>query len=548
MVIGYHYSDIYANPDASTRISHYGVTGYPTTWFDGTVRAVGGQTYGTNYAWFRGIVNDRLRQETVIDISLECTYDTVTRTGSVTATVQNSAVSSQSGTLHFAIVENDIPHNWSGGMHEVDYCMRDMLPDGNGEAVVIPASDTIMRSRDYSLDALWVEGNCKIVVFLQSASDEIYQGAEIAVLQNPHMEYYGLAMNETAGNGNGIAEPGETIEFRIAAKNINDGEYTGTATVQTSDPNISIQSSTPQTVSIGPGEIDTVFHLGFDIDNNCPDPHETTFEIDFGSSVDTIPFVIASCAGFGDDMESGEGDWTHGGTFSLWHLTENRYNSPTHSWYCGNTGGVYPNQCDASLYSPYFVATPDSNFSFYHWYSTEANYDYVYAEVDNGSGWWRTLGDYTGASGSWFRTAFSMSEYNGQTIRVRFRIVADYNASAEGWYIDDVMYPSNLGVAEEGDLNNGAIMSVLTVHPNPFSKLTQISFDVDSRQKSVASVQIYDCSGRLVKQYSYPTIQQSNNVVWDGTDNHGVTMPAGIYFVVLETGSDETFEKVILVR
>jgi hypothetical protein len=418
----------------------------------------------------------------------------------------------------------------------------------NGEAVSIPASDTIIRARNFSLNALWVEENCKIVVFLQSGTRDIYQGAEVAVMQEPWMEYYGMAVSEVAGNGNGIMQPGETAEVRIAAKNLNDGVYTGTPSVQTSDPYINIVSSTPQTVSIGAGEIDTVLQLDFDIDAGCPDPYETMFEIDFGSSTDTIPFVVTSRAGFDDDMESGEGDWSHSGQFSNWHLDTVRYYSPTHAWYCGNTSGIYTNMNDASLYSPYFAATPDSDFSFYHWYATEANNDYGYIEVDNGSGWWRTLGDFTGSSGSWVQEMYAMAGYGGQTIRLRFRFISDYSTFAEGWYVDDVLYPSNVGIQEDNDCTNSSAAPRLFVSPNVFSQTTEIRYYRGSKEHAVSSIRIHDITGRLVKQWDHVTSQKSNHVVWDGRDEYGKMLPAGIYFVTLEVGSHGIIKKAIFVR
>lgn len=547
VVVAYHIGDGFQNGDAVIRDNFYNITGYPTSMFDGTVRAIGAQRNGTVYPWYRALVSSRLDQETAILISLECTYDTVSRNGSVTATVENEAAGSRSGTLQFAVVENHIPHNWQG-MNKLDFVMRDMLPDANGESVSIPAGDTIIRSQDFSLAGLWVEENCKIVVFLQSATQDIYQGAEIAVMQEPWMEYYGMAVTETAGNGNGIAEPGESVELRIAAKNLNDGQYTDSVTVQTADPQITIQNTAPQSVSIAAGEIDTVAHVDLDIDAGCPNPHETAFEIDFGSSVDTIPFVIASRAGLSDDMESGEGDWSHSGTFSNWHLDTIRYNSPTHSWYCGNVGGVYTNQNDASLYSPYFVATPDSDFLFYHWYATEGNSDYGFVEVDNGSGWWKTLDDFTGSSGSWLHEAYSMAGYGGQTIRLRFRFISDYGTINEGWYVDDVLYPSNLGIQEDNDHADGSTVTMLTVSPNIFSQTTNINYHVGSKQYGVSSIEIHDIAGRLVKQWSHPTIQQSNHIVWDGRDDQNRILPAGVYFVVFKTGSHEIMKKAILVR
>jgi hypothetical protein len=75
-----------------------------------------------------------------------------------------------------------------------------------------------------------------------------------------------------------------------------------------------------------------------------------------------------------------------------------------------------------------------------------------------------------------------------------------------------------------------------TVSPNPFSKLTNISFEVDSRQKSVVSVRIYDVSGRLVKSFgSLPSALGPLQINWDGTDNSGTRLSSGTYLVLIET-------------
>jgi hypothetical protein len=142
-----------------------------------------------------------------------------------------------------------------------------------------------------------------------------------------------------------------------------------------------------------------------------------------------------------------------------------------------------------------------------------------------------------------------MSEYGGQTIRIRFRIIADYGTNAEGWYIDDVMYPSNLGVAEDGDFNDGAlIVPVLRISPTPFHQALGIRLSALAGQN--ISLRIHDVSGRVVRTLidnQSPT-PKAQSLMWDGMDSHGVRMPAGIYFVVLETESEEIVEKAILVR
>jgi flagellar hook assembly protein FlgD len=37
-------------------------------------------------------------------------------------------------------------------------------------------------------------------------------------------------------------------------------------------------------------------------------------------------------------------------------------------------------------------------------------------------------------------------------------------------------------------------------------------------------------------------------ITWEGTDNNGQKVPAGVYFVRLESGDDKEVKKVILLR
>jgi hypothetical protein len=76
----------------------------------------------------------------------------------------------------------------------------------------------------------------------------------------------------------------------------------------------------------------------------------------------------------------------------------------------------------------------------------------------------------------------------------------------------------------------------ITVFPNPFSKLTKISFGNVQRAKRIG-LKIYDATGRVVR--SFPIINLCNpnksvvSVYWTGTDDIGNPLPAGVYFIHL---------------
>ncbi len=69
----------------------------------------------------------------------------------------------------------------------------------------------------------------------------------------------------------------------------------------------------------------------------------------------------------------------------------------------------------------------------------------------------------------------------------------------------------------------------------------------DSRGQA-PTLQIYDVTGRLVKQFNHLTNYQFNYVLWYGDDDSGRKLPAGVYFVRLENEGFKQVEKVILLR
>ena len=91
-------------------------------------------------------------------------------------------------------------------------------------------------------------------------------------------------------------------------------------------------------------------------------------------------------------------------------------------------------------------------------------------------------------------------------------------------------------------------VQLLSISPNPFSKLTNISFEVDSRQKSVVSIRMYDISGRLVKSFaSLPSALGPMPITWDGTDDSGRRVSSGTYIVRITTDQGAINRTVVLI-
>ncbi len=108
-------------------------------------------------------------------------------------------------------------------------------------------------------------------------------------------------------------------------------------------------------------------------------------------------------------------------------------------------------------------------------------------------------------------------------------------------------YTYGVGVEEKQTTNHLPSGSGLCQsYPNPFSKLTKISFGKGHGAKGI-ELKIYDVSGRLVRQWDYPTIRQSDHIIWYGEDDHGRAVAQGIYFIRVENlNTGETVCKKVL--
>jgi flagellar hook assembly protein FlgD len=71
--------------------------------------------------------------------------------------------------------------------------------------------------------------------------------------------------------------------------------------------------------------------------------------------------------------------------------------------------------------------------------------------------------------------------------------------------------------------------------PNPFGAETSLRFDV--LEVGRRRLSIYDARGRRVRRLADETfVAGSHTLRWDGTDTSGRSVPAGVYYAVLEGG------------
>jgi len=152
-------------------------------------------------SWAQRVLS-RASQEAPLSISLNIEeYDTLSRKGKVTATIENDSNSTITGRLFFVLTETGIHYNAPNGEHIHNQVMLDMMPSASGKQITIQAGKSITESQDFEIkDTIWLwngshkwpsppdtfhlinPDSCQIVAFVQNyQTKEIYQGAKVWV-------------------------------------------------------------------------------------------------------------------------------------------------------------------------------------------------------------------------------------------------------------------------------------------------------------------------------------------------------------------------------
>ncbi|MEZ4649744.1 MAG: S8 family serine peptidase [Candidatus Eisenbacteria bacterium] len=87
----------------------------------------------------------------------------------------------------------------------------------------------------------------------------------------------------------------------------------------------------------------------------------------------------------------------------------------------------------------------------------------------------------------------------------------------------------------------------LSSSPNPMQDVTRIRYELAAGER--VEVDVVDAAGRRVRRLaSGPQVGGSHTINWDGRDETGTVVPAGVYFIRLETESGIDSRKVQVVR
>ncbi|MDO9391719.1 MAG: FlgD immunoglobulin-like domain containing protein [bacterium] len=571
LVLAYHSGDPYASTEVNSRIEYYGdmVPGFPTVIFGGLDSIVGGTTT-TMYDYYRPMFDSHKTVPSPFELTMIMgTHDLVTRTGVVVVKIRNTNITPESGTLHFAVMERNIPEVWFD-MTEIDYTVRDMIPDENGQVFTIPAGDSAMFVRNFTIDPSWVLGKCQFAAFVQRADKQIIQGSH---LYGACLAQQGYTLTEN-GDGDGYYEPGETLDLSVRVKDLYAAGTGAEVEAVTADTFITLSNTLFSIGSMAPGDSannsSSPFLIGVKASANMPEGHLVTIHINkriysglYGEIVtvtDSVQFTVGTPAViYTEDFESGLGNWLAGYTA---YTTGINWDTTTAEYHSFNTcitnaeGGDYANKQNRwiRMLNPLDLTGYSSAvLTWYEKYDVLAG-DYCRPEVatDSAAITWSTLvTGYNGSVGSWQMRTANITNYCGKKyFRLRFRLVTDTINVADGWSVDDIAIDGYLKTGIEGEpqrIAGPVAIQLFNSYPNPTAQATAISYQISTTQ--TVKMNIYDITGRLVKTLANEKQSPGKyQLTWDGTDNQGKRAAAGVYFYSLQTAEGRLSKKLILVK
>lgn len=392
--------------------------------------------------------------------------------------------------------------------------------------------------------------------------------------------------DSAGGDGDGVLEPGEAASLSIVISNTGHSPASGIlATLTSLSDTLSVTQPTAAADTIAAGgsvALAPAFGVSLALEALSPGvmPCALALSGDWDLSL-SLGFNVP-VGGFRDDMESGEGAWTHGvvtpGFTDQWHWSgyRNHTTGGSHSWkFGGANAAAYADSSDGALVTPPIEVLQFTTLAFWHWIDAEAviggqndAYDGGLVEMSlNGGPWQQIEPDdgypyriraslypgpfpagtpvFSGAH-NWSQETFSLETLGGE-MRLRFRFGSNGTVHKEGWYIDDVAVTSYTNASAVEAWTAPPRAGLGRVSPNPIGSNAEILFTLPGARS--VRLHILDLEGRVVRTLADgPALAGEHRIRWDGRDESGRPLGSGVYFCRLKAGDAVETRKLTLAR
>ncbi|MCF8406009.1 MAG: T9SS type A sorting domain-containing protein [Bacteroidales bacterium] len=474
------------NQYSQARLTLYGISGIPNSFFDGITNVLGGST-GT-YSAFLSKYNQRIAVPSKFEVAINGFNEGNDFT--VVASIENVEPYAGSNiVLHFAVTESGCMY----GGTAYNYVTRLMVPSQTGTPLDFSSTTSESVVLDFSLSPTWVLDNCEFIAFVQDmTSKEILQAAKAPANDLMPMYYDNAAClavnNVPVTNCTGEIAPMVTvacegatnmtsldINYQVNEETMNTFNWTGDLAYGESEmvqlPSVSFNIQ---------NENNVVIYTANPNGNPDEDPMNDTTYTSFTSAVEVVPNIYMFLK-----LDNNPGETTY-----------ELKNSAGEVLF---SGGPFANALE--MVKDTFYLSLDDCYTFY-----------IYDSGDDGL----TDGGFFALRESNFNLIYENNDFASSEELVQFSI-------------------DLVSVAEREEMES------FSVFPNPFNQETHVAFVLESSEN--AEVILYNLIGEQVLNIPMKEYNAGRNVV---TIN-AAEMPSGIYFVNLKIG-DRIFTKKVSVR
>jgi bacillopeptidase F (M6 metalloprotease family) len=291
----------------------------------------------------------------------------------------------------------------------------------------------------------------------------------------------------------GIANPGNfTVSINPISANITN---VGTANAHN---NMNLGGSASDTITLT-------------LDNAISNGDQVVYELVVDNGLFETKKTITKLYGtpaviFDEVADDTSTNWTNNG----WGTTTSDYVSASSS-ITDSPGSNYTNNTNSSitLSTPINLSSASiAQLSFYAKWEIENNYDYAQIEVstDNGNTWIPQCGKFTnngvadqngannepvydGTQNSWIQEEIDLSDYLGESILIRFKLISDGFLTGDGFYFDDLQVKT----IEENLSVSSVEIDKMSVYPNPANDILNINTTLQDY-----SINLYSIQGQLI--------------------------------------------------
>ncbi len=393
------------------------------------------------------------------------------------------------------------------------------------------------------------------------------------VVQAPVIGAGDLAVNDVdQGNGDGGADPGETVDLQLWLSNTGHSDADMlTGVITCTHPHIVVIDGTGECAAVPAGGSRIMGDFQIEVLPSCPSPEMVDLDISISaaSGYETTLVTTLAIGPWFDDVEddrgwtcgaieddAGSGHWVRAEPIGTEYSGQPCQPDADHTTDPGITCFVTANgsvggsagEADVdggstTLLSPVFDLSDatSATLGYWRWYTNDLGNnpgeDYWTVDVTADGENWAHLEYTTESANSWNEFTFNVGDYVAFSDRFQVRFIATdespgslVEAAVDDFTLDVVRVPVT-------DAETAAVIAatgLVSVGPNPFNPRTSIVYQIGAATH--AKVRLYDVSGRCVRTLvDGPVVGGEHRVYFDGTSDSGLNLASGVYFLLMET-------------